>query len=86
MTRQFNEFRKALDIHLAENGKELASVKTDISSTLSELKLFQDKVNIMEIKLNSITSKLEDTQKMLDVAKNGLFYVLGMTQSSEVQK
>ena len=86
MTRQFNEFRKALDVHSAENGEEIASVKTDISSTLSELKLFQDKVNIMEIKLSSMTSKLEDTQKMLDVAKNGLFYGLGMTQSSEVQK
>ena len=48
LTKQANSSKKLFDQYKEENDKEVATVKSDISNTLAELKALQDKVKSLE--------------------------------------
>ena len=72
LTKQVNDAKSALDAYMVDNDKEIASVKTTVNTTVSDLKGLQDRLTSLESKLTATTSRLDDTQEQLKSAQKDL--------------
>ena len=72
LRKQIKESKKSLENYSTENDKKMTQVESNISTTVSDLKALQDKVNTLEAKLDITSNLLEETQKQLDGAKKDI--------------
>ena len=69
LTKQASSSKKAFDSYKEENDKEIATIKSDISKTLAELKELQEKVKSLETKIDATSNNLDESNVQIVNAK-----------------
>ena len=72
LTKQANEAKLALDNYKIENDQEIATVKANVNTTMTDLKGLQDKLTSLETQLTTTTLNLDATQEQLKEAQKEL--------------
>ena len=72
LTKKVNEAKKTLDTYTSENDKEIATVKSSVSTVVADLKDLQGKFDSLETKLNTTMTQLDESQEQLKSAQKEL--------------